>query len=78
MLSQTVLSIKQLVLNVLSNSKFLIKFQSRFIWFSEFSFEHNSNYHLIGVLCGLAIYNSTIGNLILFYGQVQSSIYYAL
>ena len=37
-------------------------FQSRFIWFSEYSFEHNSNYHLIGVLCGLAIYNSTIGN----------------
>ena len=34
--------------------------ESRFIWFSEFSFEHNSNYHLIGVLCGLAIYNSTI------------------
>ncbi|KAL5262692.1 hypothetical protein ACHWQZ_G008179 [Mnemiopsis leidyi] len=39
---------------------FTIDPESRFVWFSEFSFEHTSNYHLIGVLCGLAIYNSTI------------------
>ncbi|XP_044727132.1 probable E3 ubiquitin-protein ligase HERC4 isoform X2 [Chrysoperla carnea] len=34
--------------------------ESRQIWFSEDSFEDDVMYHLIGVLCGLAIYNFTI------------------
>lgn len=33
---------------------------SRFIWFSEDSFEGEGMYTLIGILCGLAIYNYTI------------------
>lgn len=33
---------------------------SRFIWFSEDSFEAEGMYTLIGILCGLAIYNYTI------------------
>ncbi|XP_063703150.1 probable E3 ubiquitin-protein ligase HERC4 isoform X2 [Culicoides brevitarsis] len=33
---------------------------SRYIWFSEDSFEGEGMYTLIGILCGLAIYNYTI------------------
>lgn len=33
---------------------------SRFVWFSEDSFEGEGMYTLIGILCGLAIYNYTI------------------
>lgn len=33
------------------------------IWFSEVTFEHEMMYYLIGLLCGLAIYNFTIINL---------------
>jgi E3 ubiquitin-protein ligase HERC4 len=36
---------------------------SRSIWFSENSFEDEGMYTLIGILCGLAIYNFTIINL---------------
>lgn len=36
---------------------------SRAIWFSENSFEAENMYGLIGLLCGLAIYNFTIINL---------------
>jgi E3 ubiquitin-protein ligase HERC4 len=36
---------------------------SRSIWFSESSFEGEEMYTLIGILCGLAIYNFTIINL---------------
>lgn len=35
---------------------------SRCIWFSEHSFEEDEMYYLIGVICGLAIYNFTIVN----------------
>uniref|UniRef100_A0A336LYC2 CSON004352 protein n=1 Tax=Culicoides sonorensis TaxID=179676 RepID=A0A336LYC2_CULSO len=34
--------------------------ESRYIWFSEDSFEGEGMYTLIGILCGLAIYNYTI------------------
>lgn len=34
--------------------------ETRAIWFSEDSFEEESMYFLIGVICGLAIYNYTI------------------
>uniref|UniRef100_A0A8C4R2J3 HECT and RLD domain containing E3 ubiquitin protein ligase 4 n=1 Tax=Eptatretus burgeri TaxID=7764 RepID=A0A8C4R2J3_EPTBU len=37
--------------------------ESRFIWFSPKTFEENSLFNLIGVLCGLAIYNSIIVDL---------------
>ncbi|EDW50031.1 probable E3 ubiquitin-protein ligase HERC4 isoform X2 [Drosophila sechellia] len=37
--------------------------QSRFLWFADLSFETENMYFLIGVLCGLAIYNFTIINL---------------
>lgn len=33
------------------------------IWFSEDSFEDEIMYYLVGLLCGLAIYNFTIINL---------------
>ncbi|KPU78071.1 uncharacterized protein Dana_GF24453, isoform B [Drosophila ananassae] len=36
---------------------------SRLIWFADLSFETENMYFLIGVLCGLAIYNFTIINL---------------
>lgn len=36
---------------------------SRAIWFSDHSFEAEEMYYLIGVICGLAIYNFTIINL---------------
>ena len=36
---------------------------SRLIWFNEESFEDCNMYLLIGLLCGLAIYNSIIINL---------------
>ena len=36
---------------------------SRAIWFAEDSFESEEMYKLIGILCGLAIYNFTIINL---------------
>merc|ERR1712155_139070 len=35
---------------------------SNMIWFNPSSFEDNSYYFLIGILCGLAIYNFTIIN----------------
>nr|XP_028585247.1 probable E3 ubiquitin-protein ligase HERC4 isoform X2 [Podarcis muralis] len=34
--------------------------QSRLIWFSDKTFEDSDLFHLIGVVCGLAIYNFTI------------------
>ncbi|EDX08786.1 probable E3 ubiquitin-protein ligase HERC4 isoform X2 [Drosophila simulans] len=37
--------------------------QSRFLWFADLTFETENMYFLIGVLCGLAIYNFTIINL---------------
>ncbi len=37
--------------------------ESRCIWFAENPFENESTYHLVGILCGLAIYNFTIINL---------------
>ncbi|XP_065584431.1 probable E3 ubiquitin-protein ligase HERC4 isoform X2 [Artemia franciscana] len=37
--------------------------ETRSVWFSEFAFEHESTYSLVGLLCGLAIYNFTIINL---------------
>uniref|UniRef100_A0A0P5J2E5 E3 ubiquitin-protein ligase HERC3 n=1 Tax=Daphnia magna TaxID=35525 RepID=A0A0P5J2E5_9CRUS len=37
--------------------------ESRAIWFSELSLEEQGMYFLIGLLCGLAIYNFTIINL---------------
>ncbi|XP_030385071.1 probable E3 ubiquitin-protein ligase HERC4 isoform X2 [Scaptodrosophila lebanonensis] len=36
---------------------------SRVLWFADVTFETNNMYFLIGVLCGLAIYNFTIINL---------------
>lgn len=36
---------------------------SRVIWFAEDSFETQEVYKLVGILCGLAIYNFTIINL---------------
>lgn len=36
---------------------------SRAIWFADHSFEEDQMYILIGILCGLAIYNFTIINL---------------
>ncbi|KAL7036552.1 hypothetical protein ACKWTF_008846 [Chironomus riparius] len=37
--------------------------ESRCLWFSENPFEGESTYQLVGILCGLAIYNFTIINL---------------
>lgn len=37
--------------------------ESRCIWFAENPFEGESTYHLVGILCGLAIYNFIIINL---------------
>jgi len=37
--------------------------QSRLLWFADLTFETENMYFLIGVLCGLAIYNFTIINL---------------
>ncbi|KAH8327387.1 hypothetical protein KR074_004920 [Drosophila pseudoananassae] len=37
--------------------------ESRLLWFADLSFETENMYFLIGVLCGLAIYNFTIINL---------------
>jgi E3 ubiquitin-protein ligase HERC4 len=37
--------------------------ESRLMWFNEGSFEEDLMYFLIGLLCGLAIYNFTIINL---------------
>lgn len=37
--------------------------ESRSLWFLENSFEDEQMYRLIGILCGLAIYNFTIINL---------------
>lgn len=37
--------------------------ESRCIWFSENPFEGEATYHLVGILCGLAIYNFNIINL---------------
>nr|XP_018911277.1 PREDICTED: probable E3 ubiquitin-protein ligase HERC4 isoform X2 [Bemisia tabaci] len=37
--------------------------ETRTIWFSEYSFEDETIYRLIGLICGLAIYNFTIINL---------------
>lgn len=37
--------------------------ESRCIWFAENPFEGESTYQLVGILCGLAIYNFTIINL---------------
>jgi len=37
--------------------------ESRLMWFNEGSFEDDLMYFLIGLLCGLAIYNFTIINL---------------
>jgi len=37
--------------------------ETRTIWFSEQSLEEQGMYFLIGLLCGLAIYNFTIINL---------------
>jgi E3 ubiquitin-protein ligase HERC4 len=34
--------------------------ETNVIWFSEASFEDDSMYFLVGVICGLAIYNFTI------------------
>lgn len=36
---------------------------SRAVWFADVSFETDDMYFLIGVICGLAIYNFTIINL---------------
>lgn len=33
---------------------------SRLLWFADYDLETGNMYHLIGVLCGLAIYNNTI------------------
>lgn len=33
---------------------------SNLLWFSDFGIETDDTYHLIGTLCGLAVYNSTI------------------
>lgn len=33
---------------------------SRLLWFNTGTFEGTDTYHLIGLLCGLAIYNTTI------------------
>lgn len=37
--------------------------ESRAVWFTEMSFEEENMYKLIGILCGLAIYNFTIINM---------------
>lgn len=37
--------------------------ESRLLWFSYFDFVEKDNYWLVGVLCGLAIYNNTIINM---------------
>lgn len=37
--------------------------ESKYLWFSEHSFETEEMYILIGTICGLAIYNFTIINL---------------
>ncbi|XP_034137054.1 probable E3 ubiquitin-protein ligase HERC4 isoform X1 [Drosophila guanche] len=37
--------------------------ESRVLWFADITFETENMYYLIGVLCGLAIYNFTIINL---------------
>lgn len=37
--------------------------ESRCIWFAETTFEGDEMYHLVGILCGLAIYNFNIINL---------------
>ncbi|XP_008694162.1 probable E3 ubiquitin-protein ligase HERC4 isoform X3 [Ursus americanus] len=37
--------------------------ESRLIWFSDKTFEDSDLFHLIGVICGLAIYNFTIVDL---------------
>ncbi|XP_063291143.1 probable E3 ubiquitin-protein ligase HERC4 isoform X2 [Pelobates fuscus] len=37
--------------------------ESRLIWFSDQTFEDSDLFHLIGVICGLAIYNFTIVDL---------------
>jgi len=37
--------------------------ESRLLWFADLTFETENMYFLIGVLCGLAIYNFTIINL---------------
>lgn len=37
--------------------------ESRLIWFSDGSFEGEEMYNLVGIICGLAIYNFTIINL---------------
>jgi E3 ubiquitin-protein ligase HERC4 len=37
--------------------------ESRCIWFAENPFEGEATYHLVGILCGLAIYNFNIINL---------------
>ncbi|KAM6346844.1 LOW QUALITY PROTEIN: putative E3 ubiquitin-protein ligase HERC4 [Alca torda] len=38
-------------------------YESRLIWFSDKTFEDSDLFHLIGVVCGLAIYNFTIVDL---------------
>uniref|UniRef100_A0ABM0LV47 LOW QUALITY PROTEIN: probable E3 ubiquitin-protein ligase HERC4-like n=1 Tax=Saccoglossus kowalevskii TaxID=10224 RepID=A0ABM0LV47_SACKO len=35
-------------------------YNSRTVWFNDKSFEDRTMYHLVGVICGLAIYNLTI------------------
>lgn len=39
---------------------FETKNNNRFMWFNKNSFECNINFELIGMLLGLALYNSTI------------------
>lgn len=36
---------------------------SRVVWFADVTFETETMYYLIGIICGLAIYNFTIINL---------------
>lgn len=37
--------------------------ESRLLWFSDYAFVEEENYWLVGVICGLAIYNNTIINM---------------